>query len=57
MRAGPGIWEPLGPVLVGTFLIATLLSLFGKGGGRRLLIGWTVSMFLVFYAIYGLQAD
>ena len=57
MRAGPGIWEPLGPILVWTFLIALVLSAFGKGKVRMLLLGWSVSMCAVFQLIYMLQFD
>jgi hypothetical protein len=57
MSAGPGIWQPLGPILVWTFFAATGLSLFGKGKVRALLIGWSVSMYFVFEAIYMLQFD
>jgi len=57
MRAGPGIWEPLGPGLVGAFFIALILSVFGKGKVRMLLLGWSVSMYTVFQLIYVLQSD
>jgi hypothetical protein len=57
MGAGPGIWQPLGPVLVWTFFAATGLSLFGKRKVRALLIGWSVSMYFVFEMIYILQFD
>jgi hypothetical protein len=57
MGAGPGIWQPIGPVLVWTFFAATGLSLFGKGRVRALLIGWSVSMYFVFQMIYMLQFD
>jgi hypothetical protein len=55
--AGPGMWRPLGPVLVWTFFAATALSFFGRGKVRALLIGWSVSMYFVFEAIYLLQFD
>jgi len=57
MRAGPGIWEPLGPILVCTLLIALAPSVFGKGKVRMLLLGWSVSMIAVFYLIYMFQMD
>ncbi len=57
MRAGPGIWGPLGPILVWTLLIAVVLSVFGKGKVRMLLLGWSASMYLVFQLIYMLQFD
>jgi hypothetical protein len=57
MGAGPGIWQAIGPFLVWTFFAATGLSLFGKGKVRALLIGWSVSMYFVFQAIYVLQFD
>jgi hypothetical protein len=57
MGAGPGIWRSIGPILVWTFFAATALSLFGKGKVRALLIGWSVSMYFVFEAIYMLQFD
>jgi hypothetical protein len=57
MRAGPGIWEPIGPVLVWTLLNALILSVFGKGKVRMLLLGWSVSMYAVFQLIYILQFD
>jgi hypothetical protein len=57
MRAGPGIWEPLGPILVWTFGIAIALSVLGKGKVRMLLLGWSASMVVVFYTIYMFQMD
>jgi hypothetical protein len=57
MGAGPGIWQPMGPILVWTFFIATGLSFFGKERVRGLLIGWSVSMYFVFQMIYMLQFD
>jgi hypothetical protein len=57
MGAGTGIWEPLGPVLVWTFFIALVLSVFGNGKMRILLLGWSVSMYAVFQLIYMLQFD
>jgi hypothetical protein len=57
MGAGPGIWRPLGPILAWTFLAATILNLFGKGKGRVLLVGWSLSMYFVFQMIYVLQFD
>jgi hypothetical protein len=57
MRAGPGIWEPLGPILVGTFGIAIVLSVLGKGKVRMLLLGWSMSMVVVFYTIYVFQME
>jgi hypothetical protein len=57
MRAGPGIWEPLGPILIWTFGTATVLSVFGKGKVRMLLLVWSVSMVVVFYTIYMFQMD
>src|SRR5258707_12730295 len=51
MGAGPGIWQPLGPVLVRTFLIAIILSLFAKGKVRMFLLGWCASMYVVFQLV------
>src|ERR1700730_4060933 len=44
MGAGPGLWQSLGPFLVWSFVAATVLSLFGNGKVRVLIIGWFVSM-------------
>ncbi|MGH9743773.1 MAG: hypothetical protein ACRD51_15625 [Candidatus Acidiferrum sp.] len=57
MGAGPGLWQPLGPVLLWSFGIASAASLFGKGKARILLLGWSVSMYFVFQMIYILQFD
>jgi hypothetical protein len=57
MGAGPGIWQPIGPILVWTFLISSVLSVLGKGRVRMLLLGWSVSMYAVFQLIYILQFD
>ena len=57
MGAGAGIWQPLGPILVWTFLISIVLSGFGKGRVRMLLLGWSVSMYAVFQLIYVFQFD
>ena len=48
MGAGPGLWQGLGPFLVWSFVVATVLSFFGKGKVRVLIIGWSVSMWAVF---------
>ena len=57
MGAGPGIWQSLGPALACTLLLATVMSLFGNGRVRILLVFWSLSMFFVFQAIYILQFD
>jgi hypothetical protein len=57
MGAGPGIWQRLGSPLVWTFAIASVMSIFGKGKGRILLLAWSVSMYFVFEAIYVLQME
>jgi len=57
MGARPGLWQPLGLVLLWTFGVALVLSLFGKGKVRILLLGWAISMYVVFEFIYMLQFD
>jgi len=57
MGAGPGLWQSLGPFLVWSFVAATVLSLFGKGKVRVLMIGWSVSTWVVFQLIFVLQFD
>ena len=57
MGAGPGIWQPIGPILVWTFLIALALSVLGKGRARMLLLAWSASMYAVFQLIYIRQFD
>jgi len=58
MGAGPGIWQRLGPFLVWTFVIASVLGIsFGKGVSRLFFAGWSVSMYVVFQMIYMLQFD
>jgi hypothetical protein len=57
MGAGPGLWQHIGPFLVWSFLAGTLLGLFGKGKVRALMVGWSVSMWVVFQLIYMLQFD
>ena len=57
MGAGPGLWQSLGPFLVWSFVAATVLSFFGKGKVRALMIGWSVSMWAVFQLIFILQFD
>jgi hypothetical protein len=57
MGAGAGIWQPVGPILVWTFLISIVLSVFGKGKVRTLLLGWSASMYAVFQLIYLFQFD
>jgi len=54
---GAGIWQPLGCLLLWTFGIALVLSLFGKGKGRILLMAWSASIYFVFQAIYMIQFD
>jgi hypothetical protein len=57
MGAGPGLWRNLGPFLVWSFATATVLSLFGKGKARALMVGWSISMWVVFQLIFMLQFD
>lgn len=57
MGAGPGIWKSLGIPLVSTLGLALALSFFGRGRVRTLLLGWSVSMYLVFQLIFVLQFD
>jgi hypothetical protein len=48
MGAGPGLWQNLGPFLLWSFAAATVLSFFGRGKARVLMLSWSVSMWLVF---------
>ena len=57
MGAGPGLWQNLGPFLLWSFVTATVLSFFGRGKTRVLLLSWSVSMWLVFQLIFMLQFD
>jgi hypothetical protein len=57
MGAGPGLWQNIGPFLLWSFGAATVLSFFGKGRSRILMLGWSLSMWLVFQLIYVLQFD
>ncbi len=57
MGAGPGLWQSLGPSLIWSFVAATVLSFFGKGKFRVLMIGWSVSLWAVFQSIFVLQFD
>src|SRR5215468_5686557 len=57
MGAGPGLWQNLGPFLVWSFVAATVLSFFGKGKARLLMLGWSISMYAVFQLIFVLQFD
>jgi hypothetical protein len=57
MGAGPGLWQHLGPFLLWTFAAATVLGFFGKGKARASMVGWSVSMWVVFQLIYVFQFD
>jgi len=57
MDAGPGLWQHLGRFLGWSFAAATVLSFFGKGKTRALMVGWAVSMWVVFQLIFMLQFD
>ena len=57
MGAGPGLWQDLGPYFFWSFAAATVLSLFGRGKVRALMVGWSISMYAVFQLIYMLQFD
>jgi len=57
MRAAPGIWQSLCCPLLWTFSFAIVLSLFARGKSRIFLLGWSLSMYSVFQAIYILQFD
>ena len=57
MGATPGLWQNLGPFLLWSFIAATVLSVFAKGKSRVLMVGWSVSMWLVFQLVFMLQFD
>jgi|SRR5215469_129831 len=57
MGAGPGLWQSLGPPLLWSFAAATILSLFARGKARLLMLGWSLSMWIVFQLIFILQFD
>jgi hypothetical protein len=57
MGAGPGLWQSLGHLLVGTWISALALALFGSWKLRALFFGWWLSMYFVFQMIYVLQFD
>jgi hypothetical protein len=57
MGAGPGLWQSLGRFLLWSFAAGTFLSFFGKGKARVLMVGWSISMWVVFQLIYMLQFD
>jgi hypothetical protein len=57
MGAGPGLWQNLGPFLVWSFVAATVLGFFGKGKVRAFIVGWSISMYVVFQLIFVLQFD
>src|ERR1700740_3635169 len=57
MGAEPGLWQRLGPFLLCSFAAATLFGLFGKGKARALMVGWSVSMWVVFQLIYVFQME
>jgi hypothetical protein len=57
MGTGPGLWQRLGPFLLWTFAAATVLGFFGKGKARALMVGWSISMWVVFQLIYIVQME
>jgi hypothetical protein len=57
MDAGPGLWQHLGRFLLWSLAAATALGFFGKGKARALLVGWSISMVVVFQLIFMLQFD
>jgi hypothetical protein len=46
--AGPGLWQNLEPFLLWSFAAATVLSFFGRGKTRLLMLGWSVVFQFIF---------
>jgi hypothetical protein len=57
MGPAPGIWEFVGKIAVGVFIVSVVLSMFAKGKWRLLLFGWAASLVLVVLALAVLERD
>jgi hypothetical protein len=53
----PGLWKLLGPVLKWTLIASVVLATLGKGKGRILVLGGSVSVVLVMAIVFVLDMD
>jgi hypothetical protein len=57
MMPSPGLWKFLGKIAACVLVASIVLSAFGKGKWRLLILGWAASLILVAYAISMLDRD
>jgi hypothetical protein len=57
MDPSPGLWMRLRPAIKWPFVLGVVLTLFGKGKLRLLLLGWVPSVVFAMCATYMLQMD
>ncbi len=57
MMPSPGIWKVAGRASALVLVVSLILSAFGKGKWRLLVLGWAASLVLVAYLLFGLEMD
>lgn len=57
MMPSPGIWKFVGRISALILVVAVVLSAFGKGRWRLLILGWAGSLILVAFLLFGLEMD
>jgi hypothetical protein len=57
MMPSPGLWKFLGKIAACGLVMSIVLSAFGKGRWRLLILGWAASLAFVAYAIFMLEMD
>jgi hypothetical protein len=57
LMPSPGIWEFVGRIAALVLVVAVVLSTFGKGRWRLLILGWAGSIVLVTFLLFRLEMD
>lgn len=57
MMPPPGIWNIVGRISALVLIVSVVLSAFGKGKWRLLILGWAGSLVLVAFLLFRLDMD
>jgi hypothetical protein len=57
MMPSPGLWKVIGRIPLPTLVASVVLSSFGRGKWRLLILGWAGSLVVVAYVIFAIEMD
>jgi hypothetical protein len=57
MMPSPGLWKYLGKIAACVLVVSIVMSAFGKGKWRLLILVWAASLAFIAYAISMLEMD